>query len=114
MDLAYVDKLAKEKNGVKYLVVAQNLFDRTVIAKRMKTEDSQETVKTFSSMITKKNRPKRNWVHKRTEIAGEFKILWNVGGIQTYSAVSQTKAAFAEPNIRSLKDRLYCYMEDYG
>ena len=59
MDLAYVDKLAKENNGVKYLLVLQDLFDRTVNAKGMKTKASQETVKAFSSFITKKNRPKK-------------------------------------------------------
>ena len=58
MDLAYADKLSKEKNGVKYLLVRQDLFDRTVKAKGMKTKDSQETVKAFSSMIKKRNRPK--------------------------------------------------------
>ena len=58
MDLTYVDKLAKETNGVKYLLVRQDLFDRTVNAKGMKTKDSQETVKTFPSMITKRNRSK--------------------------------------------------------
>ena len=36
MDFAYVDKLAKENNGVKYLLVRQDLFDRTVNAKGMK------------------------------------------------------------------------------
>ena len=73
MDLAYVDKLAKENNGVKYLLVRQNLFDRTVNAKRMKTKDSQETVKAFSSMITKTNQPKKIWVDKGTQFAGAFK-----------------------------------------
>ena len=33
MDLAYVDKLAKDNNGVKYLQIRQDLFDRTVNAK---------------------------------------------------------------------------------
>ena len=47
MDLAYIDKLAKGNNGVKYLLVRQDLFDRTVNAKGMKTKDSQETVKAF-------------------------------------------------------------------
>ena len=47
MDLAYVDKLAKNNNDVKYLLVRQDLFDRTVDAKAMKTKDSKETVKTF-------------------------------------------------------------------
>ena len=73
MDLAYVDKLAKKNDGVKYLLFRQDLFDRTVNAKGMKTKDSQETVKAASSMITKKNRPKKIWVDKGTEFAGAFK-----------------------------------------
>ena len=55
LDLAYVDKLSKEINGVKYLLARQDLFDRTVGANGVKAKDSQETVKAFSSMITKKN-----------------------------------------------------------
>ena len=58
MDFAYVDKMSKENFGVKYLLVRQNLFDRIVNAKGMKTKDSPETVGAFSSMNTKKIRPK--------------------------------------------------------
>ena len=54
MDLAYVEKLGKDNNGVMYLLVHQNLFDRTVDAKGTKTKDSKETIKTFSEMTTKK------------------------------------------------------------
>ena len=53
MHLTYVDKFANDKKGVKYLLVHQVLFDGTVDAKGMKTEDSKETVKIFSHMITK-------------------------------------------------------------
>ena len=42
MDLVYVDKLVKDNNGVKYLLVRQDLFDRTVDAKGMKSEDSKK------------------------------------------------------------------------
>ena len=73
MDLAYVDKLAKDNIGVKYLLVRQDLFARTADAKGMKTKDSKETVRAFLTMITKKNRPKKIWVDKGTEVAGEFK-----------------------------------------
>ena len=59
LDLAYVDKLSKDNNGVKYLLVRQDLFDRTVDAEGMKTKDRKETVTTFSKMITKKKRPKQ-------------------------------------------------------
>ena len=114
VDLAYVDKLSKENNGVKYILVRQDLFDRTVNAKGMKTKGSQETVKAFSSMITKKNPPKQIWVDKGTEFAGAFKKFCAAEGIQVYSTMSETKAAFAERTIRSLKNILYRYMEDYG
>ena len=53
-DLAYVDKPAKDNNGVKYLLVRQDLFDRTVDAKGMKTKNSKETVRAFLTMFTKK------------------------------------------------------------
>ena len=66
MDLAYVDKLAKDNNGVKYPLVRQE---------GMKTNDSKETVRAFLTMITKKNRPKKIWVDKVAEIAGEFEKL---------------------------------------
>ena len=82
MDLAYVDKLAKDKNVVKYLLVLQDLFERTVDAKGMKSKDSKETVRAFLSMTTKKNRPKEIWFDKGTEIAGDFKKLCKAEGIQ--------------------------------
>ena len=58
MDLAYVAKRAKDNNVVKYLIVHQDLFDRTVDAKGMKTKDSKEPVRAFLIMITKKMVPK--------------------------------------------------------
>ena len=113
MDLAYVDKLVNVNNGVKYLLVRQDLFDRTVDAKEMKTKDSKETVRASVTMITKK-RPKKIWVDKGTEFAGEFRKLCKAEGIQIYSTRSETKAAYAERTIRSLKNKLYRYLEDNG
>ena len=82
--------------------------------KGMQTKDSKETVRAFLSMITKKNRPRNYWGDKGTEYAGEFKKLCKAEGIQVYSTMSETKAAFAEHTIRSLKIILYRYMEDNG
>ena len=59
MDLAYNYKPAKDDIGVKKLIVRQDLFDRTVDAKKMKTKDSKEPVKIISKLITKKRRPKK-------------------------------------------------------
>ena len=65
-------------------------------------------------MITKKNRPKKIWVDKGTEFSGEFENLCKAEGLQIYSTMSETKAAFAERTIRSLKNIIYRYMEDNG
>ena len=73
----------------------------------MKTKDSKERVKTFSKKISKKNRPKKVRVDQGTESAGEFKKLCSAEGNEIYSTMSETKAAFAERTIRSLKNILY-------
>ena len=82
--------------------------------KDKKTKDSKETVRAFLTMITKKNRPEKVWVDKGTEFSGEFKKIFKPERKQTYSTMSETKAAFAERTIRSLKNILYRYMEDNG
>ena len=66
------------------------------------------------TMITKKNRPEKIRVDKGAEFAGELEKLCKAEGIQSYSTMSKTKAAFAELTIRSLKKILYGYMEDIG
>ena len=114
MDLAFVEKLAKDNNGVNYLLVRQDLFDRTVGAKGMRTKDSKETVRTFSEKFAKKNRPKKIWVDQGTEFAGELEKFCSAEGIEIYSTMSGTKAAFKESTLRSLKNILYRYMEVYG
>ena len=90
------------------------MFDGTVHAKGIMTKDSKETVKTFSKMITKKSRSKKIWVLQGTEFPGELKKFCSAKGIEIYSTMSETKAAFAERTVRSFKNILYRYMQDYG
>ena len=99
---------------MKYLPLRQNLFDRTVDAKGMKTEDSKKTACAILTMIAKKNRRKKIWVDERQEFAGEFKELIKNEDLQNYSTMSETKSAFAERTIRSLKNLVYRYKEDNG
>ena len=70
-------------------------------------------MKAFSSVITKRNRPKKIWVDKGSEYAGASKKFCAAEGIQVYSTMSETKAAFAEPTIRYLKIILHME-EDFG
>ena len=72
---ADVDKLAKDNNGCKYLLVRQNLFGGTVDEKRTKSEKSKETIRACLTKITQKNWTKKIWVDKGTEFAGELKTI---------------------------------------
>ena len=53
-DLAYVDQLAKDKNGVEYPLARQHVVDRTVDAKGTKAEGFKETVRPFLTLFTEK------------------------------------------------------------
>ena len=57
---------------------------------------------------------KKIWVDRGAEFSGAFKKFCAAEGIQVYTTLSETEAVFAERTIRSLKNVLSCYMEDYG
>ena len=82
----------------------QDLFHRTVDAK---TKDPKVTFRAFSRMITKKLDTKKTGSTREQKSTGEFKKLSKDEGIQNYSIVSETKAAFAERTIRSLRNKSY-------
>ena len=77
----------------------------------MKTQVSIDTVPPFSAIITKIYQPKSMCVDKGTESAEETKKLGKAEVKQIYYRISETKAAFAERTLQSLKIMLYQNME---
>ena len=65
-------------------------------------------------MISRKNTHEKLWVDKGTENGGTFKKFCKEKDIEVYSTMSETKAAFAERAIQSLKHIIYRYIEDHG
>ena len=112
--LIYIDILAKDFNCVKYLLVRQDLLDRTVDTKGMKTEGSYEIVRTFLTMIPKKNRPEIFGSTRELNLLESSKKLWNAEGTQNCPIGKETKAALAERKIPPLKTNLHCYKKDYA
>ena len=58
-------------------------------------------------MISRKNTPEKLWVDKGLEYGGTFKKFCYEKDIEFYSTMSETKAAFAERAIQSLKHIIY-------
>ena len=65
MDLAYVDKLTKDINSVKYLLLRRDVFDRTVDTKGKKNKRFQGNGSCIFDHDHKKTDPRK--------FAGEFK-----------------------------------------
>ena len=72
----------------------------------MKALYAKDAVEAFKKMI-KKKQPEKVWTDKGSEFKRDFKKLCEKKGIYLYTTESETKSAFAEGNIRSLKNIIY-------
>ena len=79
----------------------------------MKTKYATDTLQAFRKMISRKKTPEKLWVDKGTEYGGTFKKVCKEKDIEVYSTMGETKAAFAERAIQSLKHIIYRYI-DHG
>ena len=104
LDLAQVDKLAKGNKDVKYLLVAVDYLSRYLRVEPLKSKYATTVADAFKKMIRNK-RPKKVWVDAGTEFKGSFSTQKNE--IEVYKTFSEKKSAFAERNIRSLKNLIY-------
>ena len=108
LDLAYMDKLAKENKDVKYLLAAVDFLSLYLRFEPLKPKYATTTADAFKKMI-KNKQPKKVWVDAGTEIKGSFSSLCQKKDIEVYS---KKTSAFAERNIRSPKNLIYKYLED--
>ena len=92
-------------------MVAVDVLSRYLRVQPLKNKGAEECATAFAKMIRKKQ-PEKVWTDKGTEFKGAFKKLCEKRGIATYTTQSETKSAFAERNIRSLKSIIYKYLED--
>ena len=119
MNLAYVDKLTKSNNSVKYLIMGLDLFDWPEKQNEWQQNISEQQFLYFWLCIQKRFDPKKigsTREYKLVKETGErnrLKKLCEAEGKQIYSKMSETKAAIAERTIRSSKSIFYCYKEDY-
>ena len=112
--MAFVDKLASQNNEVKYFLVAVDGFLRFVRVQTMKTKYSKDILQAFKKIISQKITPEKLWADKGTEYREIFKKFCKEKNIEIYATMSETKAAFAERAIQSLKHTIYRYIEDHG
>ena len=111
VDVAYMDKVAQHNNGGNYLLVAVDVLSRYLRVQPMKALYAKDAVEAFKKMI-KQKKPERVWTDKGSEFKGEFKKFCEKKEIHLYTTENETKSAFAERNIRSLKNIIHIYLEE--
>ena len=98
-----MDEVAQHNNGIKYLLVAVDVLSRYLRVQAMKALYPKNAVEAFKKMI-KKKQPEKIWTDKGSKFKGDLKKFFEKKGIHLYKTESETKSAFAERNIRSLKN----------
>ena len=78
----------------------------------MKISYAKDAVEAVGKMI-KQKKPEKFWTDKGSEFKGEFKNFCEKKWIRLYKTENETKSAFAKRKIRSLKNIIYKYLEEY-
>ena len=77
----------------------------------MKALHAKNAVEAFKKII-KQKKQERVWTDKGSEFKGEFKKFCEKKEIHLCTNENKTKSAFAERNIRSLKNIIHKYLEE--
>ena len=99
-------KLAECNNRVKYLLVAVIVLSRFLRVVPKRSKSAPDAAKVFEKMI-ERVQPQKVSSDKGSEIKGAFTKLSNRKEIATYTTVSETRSAFGERKIRSLRNIMY-------
>lgn len=114
-DLADVTKFAASNGGVKYLLVIIDCFSKYLWVKTLTSKTSNIVTASIRRFLNSTKRKPKNW---QVDKGGEFRNallekLMKEYSINFYSINNpDTKAAFAERVIRTLKDRIYRYLTE--
>ena len=85
MDLAFVDKLAGQNNGVKYFFVSVDIFSRFFRVQTMNTKYAKDTLQAFGKLFLDKTLLKNFGVIKEQTV----KKFCKEKDIEVYSTMSE-------------------------
>ena len=109
-DLVFVQDVAKQNNGVKYLLVAIDVLSKYAWVSPMKDKTGNSLIAAFNSILKTGRKPEKLRTDKGTEFVNvSFQNYLKKEGIDFYVATNEPKAAVVERLNRTLKSKLYCY-----
>ena len=115
LDLAQMDKLSRWNRGINFLLVTVDVFSRYLRVEPLPRKGAEAVKAAFIKMCSKKNElnfPKKLWLDQGKEFFGDMANFCEDVGIKYYHTYSETKVAFGERAIRTLKNLIYRYLEE--
>ena len=114
-DLMDLQKLSRENDGYKYVVLFIDIFTRYVWCRPIKRKTPEETTAVLQAIIEESGRqPYTIQTDQGTEFLGSFKKFCKAKGIEHFYTRSESKSALAERAIRTIKNKLYRYFTHKG
>jgi hypothetical protein len=112
-DLADMQKMADSNDGVRYLLVCIDVFNRELFVSPLTSKHEVKVIEGFKSIFDQHGVPRRLRTDRGKEFTGAKveRYLKNERNIEHWTAHNdEMKANFAERVIRTLKTSLYGYM----
>jgi len=110
VDLADVSNLASDNDGVKFLLIAINVFTRYLWVEPMNNKTPESVIKALKKMFVSAPLPGIIRSDKGREFNNKkVKLYLKDKGIDYYFTQNETKASYAERVIRTLKVAMYRY-----
>ena len=106
-DLAFVQDVAKENDGVNYLLVVIDVLSKYAWVRPMKNKTTRSLIEAFDSILSKGRKPEKFRTDKGTEFVNEsFQQYLKKKNIHFYTANNEPKASVVERVTRTLKSKL--------
>ncbi len=110
IDLADVSNIASDNDGVKYLLIAINVFTRFLWVEPLKNKTPDAVIKALRKIFSRASLPNIIRSDKGREFNNKNVRSFLVRkGITYYVTQNETKASYAERVIRTLKTTMYRY-----
>ena len=111
IDLMDVGPLAKQNDGVTFVLIAIDVFSRYLFARPLKTKTAKEVKTALENIFEEGRQPKICRFDQGKEFSNKtVEDLLRGKGISFFSTQNEKKANYAERVIKTLKKRIYRYI----
>ena len=111
-DLVDMGEFSEENDGVKFMLVCINTFSKYAWIRCLKNKKAKSVTEAFEDILREGRIPLKLQTDKGTEFFNkDFKTLMNKYNITHFATSSETKASIVERLNRTIKTRMYRYLE---